>query len=49
MLSQKIRAQVLAELPVLGVEPDDRSYEVLLEANLALGNVHEVGRLCSRR
>jgi len=39
---------VLAELPSLCVDPDDRSYEVLLEANLALGNFHEVRSLVAR-
>lgn len=39
---------VLAELPAFRVDADDRSYEVLLEAHLALGNFHEVRSLAAR-
>merc|ERR1719375_1848094 len=39
---------VLTELPALCVDLDDRSHEVLLEAHLALGNLHEVRSLAAR-
>jgi len=39
---------VLAALPTLPLDPDDRAHEVLLEAHLALGNFHEVRSLAAR-
>jgi len=39
---------ILAHIPSLGVAPDSRSFEVLLEANRALGNFHEVRSLAAR-
>merc|ERR1719247_1567446 len=39
---------LLAELPALQLDLDDRSQEVLLESHLALGNFYEVRSLAAR-